>query len=181
MWVLVFNKNFKKEKMKINKITNVLFFVIITIFFMTCVEDNDFTIPESLGIEENEGVAKILDSINEGTLQLKTIQQVKELYIIGNDPLEVTSNIVVKGYVISSDKSGNFYKEFYMQDAPENPTAGIKIALNLSNSYNKFNVGREVYIRLKGLYIGEANSGNGIITIGGKVKNTDPITIPRGP
>ena len=159
--------------MKINKITNVLFFVIITIFFMTCVEDNDFTIPESLGIEENEGVEKILDSINEGTLQLKTIQQVKELYIIGNDPLEVTSNIVVKGYVISSDKSGNFYKEFYMQDAPENPTAGIKIALNLSNSYNKFNVGREVYIRLKGLYIGETNSGNGIITIGGKVKNTD--------
>jgi hypothetical protein len=159
--------------MKINKIINLLFFVIINISFMTCVEDSDFTIPESLGIEENEDVTEILDSISEGTLQLKTIEQIKKLYIPGNNPLEVASNIVVKGYVISSDKSGNFYKEFYMQDAPENPTAGIKVALNLSNSYNKFNIGREIYIRLKGLYIGETNSGNGIITIGGKVKNTN--------
>jgi hypothetical protein len=159
--------------MKINKIINLLFFVIINISFMTCVEDSDFTIPESLGIEENEDVTEILDSISEGTLQLKTIEQIKKLYIPGNNPLEVKSNIVVKGYVISSDKSGNFYKEFYMQDAPENPTAGIKVALNLSNSYNKFNIGREIYIRLKGLYIGETNSGNGIITIGGKVKNTN--------
>jgi hypothetical protein len=159
--------------MKINKIINLLFFVIINISFMTCVEDSDFTIPESLGIEENEDVTEILDSISEGTLQLKTIEQIKKLYIKGNNPLEVASNIIVKGYVISSDKSGNFYKEFYMQDAPENPTAGIKVALNLSNSYNKFNIGREIYIRLKGLYIGETNSGNGIITIGGKVKNTN--------
>jgi hypothetical protein len=159
--------------MKINKIINLLFFVIINISFMTCVEDSDFTIPESLGIEENEDVTEILDSISEGTLQLKTIEQIKKLYIPGNNPLEVASNIIVKGYVISSDKSGNFYKEFYMQDAPENPTAGIKVALNLSNSYNKFNIGREIYIRLKGLYIGETNSGNGIITIGGKVKNTN--------
>lgn len=141
--------------------------------FITCVGDEDFTIPESLGVEENEDIAKLLDSISSGNLQLKTIEQVKQLYIIGNDPLEITSNIIVKGYVISSDKSGNFFKEFYMQDATENPTAGIKVALNFSNSYNKFNIGREVYIRLKGLYVGETNSGNGIITIGGKIKATD--------
>ena len=60
-----------------------------------------------------------------------------------------------------------------MQDAPENPTSGIKISINLNNSYNKFNFGREVYIRLKGLYIGEVNSGDGVITIGGKVSTTD--------
>jgi hypothetical protein len=60
-----------------------------------------------------------------------------------------------------------------MQDAPENPTAGIKIALNLTNNYSTFNVGRKIFIRLKGLYIGETNSGDGIITIGGKIKTTD--------
>lgn len=150
---------------------------IISMSFITCVEDGDFTVPESLGIEENEIVKKILDSISEKSLELKTIKQVKELYIIGNEPLEIVSDIVVKGYVVSSDKSGNFYKEFYMQDAPENPTAGMKIALNLSNSYNKYNVGREIYIRLKGLFIGETNSGNGIITIGGKIKATDNTEI----
>ena len=150
---------------------------IISMSFITCVEDGDFTVPESLGIEENEIVKKILDSISEKSLELKTIKQVKELYIIGNEPLEIVSDIVVKGYVVSSDKSGNFYKELYMQDAPENPTAGMKIALNLSNSYNKYNVGREIYIRLKGLFIGETNSGNGIITIGGKIKATDNTEI----
>ena len=163
--------------MKKNKITTIILFFIISISFTTCVEDGDFTIPESLGIEENENIAKILDSISSGNLQEKTIKQIKELYVTGNNPLEITSNIVVKGYVISSDKSGNFYKEFYMQDAPENPTSGIKIALNLSNSYNKFNIGREIYIRLKGLYIGETNSGDGIITIGGKIKSTNATEI----
>ncbi|PQJ69114.1 DUF5689 domain-containing protein [Polaribacter butkevichii] len=159
--------------MKKNKITAIVWTLVLSISFITCVEDGNFTVPESLGNEENEAVSNILDSIAAGSLQLKTIQQLKELYIIGDNPLEITSDIVVKGYVISSDKSGNFYKEFYVQDAPENPTAGIKVALNLSNSYNKFNIGREIYIRLKGLYVGEINSGDGNITIGGKVSTTD--------
>ncbi|MDB4203935.1 DUF5689 domain-containing protein [Polaribacter sp.] len=95
------------------------------------------------------------------------------MYNSGTDPVKIVSNIVVKGYVISSDAKGNYFREFYIQDAPENPTAGIKVVLNLTNSYNKFNFGREVYIRLKNLYIGETNSGDGVISIGGKIKLTD--------
>ncbi|KGL62050.1 DUF5689 domain-containing protein [Polaribacter sp. Hel1_85] len=163
--------------MKTNKIYNLILLILVSTSFIMCVEEGDFTIPESLGVEENEDVVKILDSIKSELLQDKKIKELKQLYITGNNPVEITSNIVVKGYVVSSDKSGNFYKEFYMQDTPENPTAGIKISLNLSNSYNKFNVGREIYIRLKGLYIGESNSGDGIITIGGKVKSTDATEV----
>jgi len=146
---------------------------ITSLFFSACVEDSDFTVPQNLEAEENEAISKIIESIRLGTLQEKTIKQVKELYIKGNEPIKIKSNIVVVGYVISSDKTGNFYKEFYIQDAPENPTSGIKIALNLTNSYSTFNVGRKIFIRLKGLYIGETNSGDGIITIGGKIKTTD--------
>ena len=163
--------------MKKKRIITIVIALIVSVLFVTCADDTDFRVPESLGNEENEAVSDLLDSISTGMLQLKTIKQLKELYIIGNDPLEITSNIVVKGYVVSSDKSGNFYKEFYMQDAPENPTAGIRVALNLSNSYNKFNIGREVYIRLKGLYVGETNSGDGNITIGGKISATDLMEI----
>ncbi|WP_405609743.1 DUF5689 domain-containing protein [Polaribacter sp. Asnod1-A03] len=159
--------------MKKNRIISLTLAFITSILCITCVDDADFAVPEGLGNEENEAVNKILDSISAGTLQLKTIQQIKELYIIGNDPLEVTSNIVVKGYVISSDKTGNFYKEFYMQDTPENPNSGIRVSLNLTNSYNKYNLGREIYVRLKGLYVGETNSGDGIVTIGGKVSATN--------
>jgi hypothetical protein len=159
------------------KTIRLAFVLIASISFITCVEDGDFTVPEILGVEENIAVNAILDSISKGTLELKTIKQVKELYITGNHPVEIFSDIVVKGYVVSSDKTGNFYKEFYMQDAPQNPDAGIKVSLNLTKSYNKFNIGREVYIRLKGLYIGEINSGDGIITIGGKIKSTEVTEI----
>jgi len=160
-------------EMKKNKTIMLVLAFITSLFFSACVEDSDFTVPQNLEAEENEAISKIIESIRLGTLQEKTIKQVKELYIKGNEPIKIKSNIVVVGYVISSDKTGNFYKEFYIQDAPENPTSGIKIALNLTNSYSTFNVGRKIFIRLKGLYIGETNSGDGIITIGGKIKTTD--------
>ena len=163
--------------MKKNKKIGSILVLILSISFITCVDEGDLTVPESLGIEENDIINTLLDSISKGTLELKTIQQVKEIYIKGGDPVKIFSNIILKGYVVSSDKTGNFYKEFYMQDAPQNPNAGIKVSLNLNKSYNKFNLGREVYIRLKGLYVGEINSGDGIITIGGKIKPTEDTEI----
>lgn len=159
--------------MKRNKTITLLFAFATSIFFTACVDDNDFTVPQNLGAEENLKLAEILDSIQNNQLELKSIKDLKSLYVSGNNPVKIVSNIVVKGYVVSSDANGNYFREFYMQDAPENPIAGIKIAINLTNSYNKFNYGREIYIRLKDLYIGELNSGDGVITIGGKINSTD--------
>ncbi|HMB99742.1 MAG TPA: DUF5689 domain-containing protein, partial [Flavobacteriaceae bacterium] len=79
----------------------------------------------------------------------------------------IESDIVVKGYVSSSDQTGNFYKDFYIQDAPENPTAAMGVTLNQVDTYNQFNQGREVYIKLKGLYLGENSSD--IVSIGGQL------------
>lgn len=157
--------------MKRNTLTTLL--IITSLLFITCVADSDYTVPENLGEEENKNLTAVLDSIDSNLLELKSIKALKELYISGNKPLKITSDIVVKGYVNSSDENGNYFREFYMQDAPENPTAGIKIAVNLTNTFNRFNLGREVYIRLKDLFIGELNSGDGIITIGGKLSITN--------
>ena len=159
--------------MEINKTTLCLVIFVTSLFFYACVEDGDYTVPQSLGGEENLKLAGILDSIQNNHLELKSIKDLKRLYISGRAPVKIVSNIVVKGYVISSDAKGNYFREFYMQDAPENPTSGIRIAINLTNSYNKFNVGRVLYIRLKGLYLGEVNAGDGVLTIGGKVSVTD--------
>lgn len=159
--------------MKNNNQIIILITLIASILFIACVEDNNFTIPLNLGVEENLELEVILDSIENNQLELKTIKDLKSLYISGGEPVKIVSDIFVKGYVISSDEKGNYYNEFYIQNTPENPNSGIKIAVNLTNSYNKFNLGREIYIRLKNLYIGEANSGDGVISIGGKLKLTD--------
>ena len=146
----------------INKISIVTF---ISLFAFSCVQDDDYTVPQSIGLEENQKLVELLDEIDNGSADLMTISEIKNLFIDG-EINQIESNLVVRGYVSSSDFTGNFYKEFYMQDQIENPTAGIKVSLNQVDSYNQFNVGREVYIKLQGLSIGETNSGDGVIAIG---------------
>ena len=150
--------------MKTSKLLNILLAIIVSAAFFSCVEDDDFSVPESLGTEENLGLQNILSAISSNELTLISITDLKNLY--NGQATLIESDLVVKGYVTSSDKTGNFYKEFYMQDAPENPTAAISVVLNQVDTYNQFNQGREVYIKLKGLYVGHNSSD--VLTIGGQ-------------
>lgn len=160
--------------MKTNKILAFFIVIIMTMPLVSCVQDDDFSIPNSLGAEENAGLQEVLTGIADGSLTEISISSLLTLF--GGQPTLIESDIVVKGYVSSSDQTGNFYKEFYMQDAPENPTAAIGISLDQVDSYNQFNKGREIYIKLKGLYIGENSSD--VITVGGQIdgNNLDEMT-----
>ena len=157
--------------MKIYKKIILSLVTVASIVFTSCVDNNDYTLPNIIGNEENKALNAVLDSINNRTLTLRTINEVKQDWFTSRQAKQVNQNIVVKGYVTSSDATGNFFREFYMQDAIENATSGIKVVLNQTNSHNQFNIGREVYIRLKGLYIGETRSGDNDATIGGFVEN----------
>ena len=147
----------------INKISITAFMMLLSI---SCVQDDDYSVPQSIGLEENQKLVQLLSEIENGSADLMSITEIKNLFVNG-EANQIESNLVVKGYISSSDYTGNFYKEFYMQDEIENPTAGIKVSINQVDSYNQFNVGREVYIKLQGLYVGETNSGDGVIAIGG--------------
>ena len=152
------------ENMKL--ITKISIASLLILFAFSCVQDDDYAVPQSIGLEENQKLVELLAEIESGSADLMTISEVKNLFVNG-EVNEIESNLVVRGFVSSSDYTGNFYKEFYMQDEIENPSAGIKIYINQVDSYNQFNVGREVYIKLQGLSIGETNSGDGVIAIGG--------------
>ncbi|WP_299394485.1 DUF5689 domain-containing protein [uncultured Gelidibacter sp.] len=159
---------------KIYKVFRV--FVIMAAIFATtsCVQDDDFSIPEDLGIEENKGLDALLTS---GATEI-SFTDLKAKYTNNNSlPVLIDNNIYIKGYVSSSDKSGNFFKELFIQNAAQHPTAGIKVIVNQVDSYNQYNFGREVYIKLKGLYIGEERVGNGVVTIGGTTKTNQFGTI----
>ncbi|MFD1615993.1 DUF5689 domain-containing protein [Gelatiniphilus marinus] len=151
--------------MKTKKFLTVLLVAILAT--TSCVQDDDYTIPTSLGAEENAALQALLNS---GASAI-SITDLKAQFEPG-EATQIVSDMYVKGYVSSSDATGNFYKEFFIQDSPSSPTAAMKVVLNQVDSYNQFNFGREVYIKLKDLYIGETRTGDDIITIGG-VANTD--------
>jgi len=150
------------------KTINILKLVAIFLFvgiFTACVHDDDYSIPSDLGVVENLNLNALLANPD---FQEVSIQYVKDLYVNG-EVHAIASEIYVKGYVSSSDVSGNFYKEFFLQDDPTNPTVGIKVLINMTDTFAKFNLGREVYINLQDLYIGESKNGDGVTAIGGAV------------
>ncbi len=93
----------------------------------------------------------------EGTLPgfsgtFTTIKDLKSTYRSGK-PAEVTGNVWIRGQVVSSDKTGNIYRELYIQDE----TGGIDLKLGKSSLYSEFALGQWVYVYCDGLTLGAYN------------------------
>ena len=71
---------------------------------------------------------------------------------------------VIQGIIIANDESGNYYKTLIIQDT----SAGLEIRVDQTSMYNDFKVGQRVFIKCKGLCLG--NYG-GLIQLGYKVGN----------
>lgn len=65
----------------------------------------------------------------------------------------ITTDIIISGIVVADDKSGNFYKQLYIQDA----TGGLQVSLDATNLYGTYPVGRKVFIKCNGLAISDYN------------------------
>ena len=77
-----------------------------------------------------------------------TILAIKDLYL--GTPTLIDSDYVVSGIVTADDRSGGFYKQIVIQDA----TSGIVILLGRTGLYTDYPIGRKIYVKCKGLYIG---------------------------
>ncbi len=67
---------------------------------------------------------------------------------------EGVTDVIIDGYVVSSDEHGNFYKTISFQDAPSNPTAGMQIEVDKSGNFADYPVGTHIRIRVNGLVLG---------------------------
>ncbi len=65
----------------------------------------------------------------------------------------VKEDIVIHGWVTSSDESGNIYKSLYISDG----TAGINISINQNSLYNNYRLGQEIVIPMKDYFVGKYN------------------------
>ena len=75
-------------------IKTIILITFLTVANFSCVQDDDFSIPESLGLEENQDLTQLLTQINSGTIDLMTISHVKSLFVDGEVTL-IESNIVL--------------------------------------------------------------------------------------
>jgi len=64
--------------------------------------------------------------------------------------IAISNDIVISGIVVMDDKEGNYYKKIVIQDS----TGGIEILLDQNNLYGDYPVGRKIYVKCRGLYIG---------------------------
>ncbi len=86
---------------------------------------------------------------------LITIEELKSRHTLGGTPTAVNDSVVIRGIVVADDESGNIYKSIYIQDE----TGGINLAIDQVNMYTIMPVGQEVYVDMKGLFVGDYNNG----------------------
>lgn len=140
-------------------------YVFFSLVLLSCLENTAYDIPE-INCEESDFMAT------------HTISQIKEM--VGFGIRTFTDEIIISGYVTSSDEQGNIYKSIYLQDNFESPNSAVKIEIDLTNSYVKYAVGRKIFIRLKGLAISNVRGNISIgKAIGGNLERIPSNLIPE--
>ncbi|MFD1293054.1 DUF5689 domain-containing protein [Lutibacter holmesii] len=144
------------------KIKNYVKIALVVSLFSGCVKDSDFFTPN-------------VDCVSPEITVTNTIQQVKEMYYFGG-ATEIEEEVIIEGYVVSNDEAGNIYKTISIQDKAENPTAAIKLAIDQTDLYTTYNVGRKIYVKLKGLAVGYSYGSFQIGVANGKELDRIPST-----
>ena len=67
-----------------------------------------------------------------------TIAELVAMYKVEN-PMKIKDDIVIAGKVSTSDRTGNFYRSFYIQDE----TGGIEIKIGKTGLYNDYKPDRK--------------------------------------
>ncbi|MBV7269637.1 DUF5689 domain-containing protein [Winogradskyella luteola] len=161
--------------MKTLKNNKLILFFLGLVVFNSCVEDDDFNVPNT-NIEEpvlDGPVIEISDVL--GRLVQQQVSENDNFGANPNNGLNYDSEVTfqyddetiqyMEGYLISSDEAGNFFEELILQDEPENPTVGIKVPIDVNPLFTKYDIGRKVYIRVTNLHVGISN---GVLAIGFK-------------
>ncbi len=136
----------------------------IAISLTACVQDDDYSVPDTSIKEPNIPANSI-------TTFKAVVERYEQAVNGGNATVLIRDeqDLYIEGYVISSDKGGNFFEELIIQnkmddsDPDNDPRLGLKIEINASSLYNTFEIGRKVYVKMNGLTIGLSN---GVISIG---------------
>lgn len=125
---------------------------LISFILTGCAKNDDFSIP----------------NIDCDGINLSDTKSLQELYDLAKTtPVLYEQDDVISGYVISSDESGNFFKDLYLVN--DENTLAFRVPVDKVGLFSKFRVGRKLMIKLKDLYI---QKDNGVLVIGMLTTNT---------
>ena len=96
-----------------------------------------------------------------------TIKELKAMYTVAKTPVKIEEPVWIKGQVISSDRTGNVYRELYIQDS----TGVIDVKVGRSSMYSDYHLGQWIYINATGLTLGEYD---GTLQLGVKADLSGP-------
>jgi hypothetical protein len=135
-------------------------YIVIVAFgllLLSCELNSDFETPEVVSIPvEIEGNEVTISTLRELLIQEQNNNE--NLVLAFSE-----TNTYITGYVISSDEAGNFFEEIIVQDATNNPAAGVKVLVDVNPLFLSYEFGRKVYVHLDGLAVGY---NSGVLTLG---------------
>jgi hypothetical protein len=129
---------------------------------MACVKDKNFETPEA--------------SCNSDLSANVTIGELKALYV--DELFQIQDDLILEGYVVSSDLAGNFFGTLHIQDSLTNPNQGLQLEIDLRDSHLFFEVGSKIFIKAKGLYLGMSK---GVFKLGGVFSAFGNLSVGRLP
>ena len=134
----------------INKIIATLIIVLGVTFLGGCIKEGNFDTPPtpSANLTANMTLAQFNKFYNDSIVPAPN-----------SGFGEIKQDIIIQGIVVANDAGGNIYKTIYIEDS----TGGVDIALNQTYLYNTYTLGQRIYIKCKGLYLGNYD---GLIELG---------------
>jgi len=128
----------------------------------SCVKDRNFEAP--------------IRPCTVNTVANTSYDEVKNLFV--DETIQIQEDMIIEGYVVSSDKEGNFFNTLHFQDQSDNPGEGFQIEIDVRDSHLFYPVGSKIYIKLKGLYLGKSKD---VFKIGGVFTSFGNVSVGRLP
>jgi hypothetical protein len=82
-----------------------------------------------------------------------SIKALKALHTTSGALDVINSDLIISGVVVADDKSGNLYKQLFIQDS----TGGLQVLLDANSLHGTYPVGRRIFIKCNGLCISDNN------------------------
>ncbi len=128
--------------MKTTILKSVLFSALLAGAFTSCVNDDDYGIPEFDCTETTLVKTMEVSEVPAGTLA------------------QYLEDDVIEAYVTSSDEGGNFFKTISFQTL--DGSKGFSVPVDATSTFISFTPGRKVFVKLKNLYTDISNGGTRI-------------------